>query len=124
MPLESRTILTLAALIALLLGAGVADAHFHIDTPTGGEVLLVGETVTLVWHVVITHDLDRSDIEPSLEALSFVPGRAADDRLMDADDYAQFTRIVEGFNRGWRRNDSREHPLSQTTTSEHRKHTE
>ena len=45
--------------------------------------------------VFITHDLDRATIEQTLEALSFSPGRASHQRLIDPGDYAQFTRILE-----------------------------
>ena len=47
--------------------------------------------------VFITHGLDRTRLETTLEALTFVPSVRPGHRLVDGGDYRRFTGILERF---------------------------
>jgi len=50
-------------LAGLVLGfASPVSAHVDLDSPNGGEVLQVGSTFTITWHIRIRHDLLNWDL--------------------------------------------------------------
>ena len=49
----------LAVLFLTFVTAIPAWAHVNLDSLIGGEVLVVGTTVTIEWHVIITHNLEH-----------------------------------------------------------------
>ncbi len=46
----------------LVAAGGSARAHVALDEPNGGELLEVGSTFTITWHVVIQHNLQNWDL--------------------------------------------------------------
>ncbi len=46
----------------LLLVTTPAFSHVVVDSPNGGEVFEVGSTITISWHIAITHDLLNWDV--------------------------------------------------------------
>ncbi len=51
-----RAVTTRIVIIAFLLGLGYhVRAHVALDYPQGGEAFIVGETITIQWHIVAVH---------------------------------------------------------------------
>ena len=46
----------------LLAAAGPVAAHVRLISPNGGEILVVGSTVTITWTVQIRHNLQNWDL--------------------------------------------------------------
>ena len=57
-------LLTLS-LLSLAL-AGTVSAHVHLDSPSGGETVRPGQTMTIVWHPVAQHGTTHWELEYSL----------------------------------------------------------
>lgn len=53
------------ALIISLFLFGSAQAHVHLNSPNGGEVLNPGTTVTIEWNIIIQHNSLNWDLEYS-----------------------------------------------------------
>ncbi|MFQ5807045.1 MAG: hypothetical protein ACE5I3_11415 [Phycisphaerae bacterium] len=49
-------------LVLIVGGTGFARAHVILDVPNGGEVLEVGSTFTITWHVQIQHNTQNWDL--------------------------------------------------------------
>ena len=47
---------------AALLLASAANAHIAVDAPNGGEVIEAGSTVSVIWHVLVEHEMLNWDV--------------------------------------------------------------
>ncbi len=54
--------LLLCLVLPCLIPSGRASAHVTLDNPLGGEVYVVGSTVTIKWHVEVEHDQQDWDL--------------------------------------------------------------
>lgn len=48
--------------LGLILSCASARAHVSLDAPTGGEVVTVGSTIEIRWHVAIAHNTQDWDL--------------------------------------------------------------
>jgi len=49
-------------MLTSLIFVGSVKAHVELDYPFGGEILEVGETVNIEWHIIIYHNLENWDL--------------------------------------------------------------
>ena len=59
-PTATLTIMALFTVTALV--GGPLAAHVTLDSPNGGEILAVGEVVTVEWTVAIQHNTENFDL--------------------------------------------------------------
>ncbi len=64
-----RAVTTRIVMIAFLLGLGhQVRAHVALDYPLGGEAFIVGETITIQWHIVAVHATLNWDLYFSVDS--------------------------------------------------------
>ncbi len=57
-----KTRLFFYLMLTSLIFVGSVKAHVELDYPFGGEILEVGETVNIEWHIIIYHNLENWDL--------------------------------------------------------------
>ena len=55
---------SLTLLAYLIVAAGVS-AHVQLDNPVGGETFVAGDTITIEWQILISHQLQNWDLHYS-----------------------------------------------------------
>jgi Secretion system C-terminal sorting domain len=57
-----KVILSFLTSLILLMFVGKVMAHVKLDYPNGGEIFVIGETVTVQWSVIIPHNQENWDL--------------------------------------------------------------
>ena len=52
-------------LLTYLMVAGSVSAHTQLDFPVGGETFLAGDTITIEWQIIVSHQLENWDLHYS-----------------------------------------------------------